>query len=248
MKVSILAAAVLVSASAMAEENPQWNGSLELGYINTSGNTTSTTMTSKFSLETDREKWRHALNLSGYNNSDDDVRSAESYNANWQSNYKFNEVQSMFGRIEYEDDRFNGWDYQVTGTAGYSHRLLFNDDMTLDLEAGPGYRYSVYDQDYMDDDGNLVWDPSLGETQSEALVRAAADFNWDISDTAHFRQEASTEAGHENVINRSVTSLTMDLTDVLAVKLSYEIKFTREVLPTVNQYDRKTVVSVGYKF
>ncbi|CAH0992743.1 hypothetical protein SIN8267_02879 [Sinobacterium norvegicum] len=252
MRLTVCVAA-LFTASAWAqgeatEEIDQWQGSAELGYINTSGNTVSSTLNAKVTLDGDLEHWRHAFEASAYNNSDDDVRSAEQYNTFWQSNYKFNERQSIFARFEYDDDRFSGWEYQATVTAGYSQRINFSEKMTLDLDAGPGYRYSAYDKDFKDDDGNHAWQPELGNDVSEAMVRLAADYNWALSDTASFQQQLSTEAGEENVINRSITSLTMDLTTVLALKLSYDVKFTRDVLPSVNQYDRKTIISILYNF
>jgi putative salt-induced outer membrane protein YdiY len=244
-------ALMLGAVAAQAQEvgsAGQWQGSAELGYINTSGNTVSSTLNAKVTLDSDLEYWRHAFEASAYNNSDDDVRSAEQYNTFWQSNYKFNAHQSIFARGEYDDDRFSGWEYQATVTAGYSQRINFSDKMTLDLDAGPGYRYSVYDKDYNDDGGNRVWQPELGNDISEAMVRLAADYNWAFSDTASFQQQFSMEAGKDNVINRSITSLTMDLTSVLALKLSYDVKYTDDVLPSVNQYDRKTIISILYKF
>lgn len=46
----------------------------------------------------------------------------------------------MFGLVSYENDRFAGFNYRMSETLGYGYRVISQDTLTLDLEAGPGAR------------------------------------------------------------------------------------------------------------
>lgn len=239
MNKALIAAALLAAASfAAADDNPPppslvWTGNLNVGYVSTAGNSRAETLNASFDLKKEQIKWRHALHLEALNSSSDGTRNAERYLGNWQSNYKFNERQSVFGRVEYEDDRFSSYEYQATLSVGYSHRVLDTERYTLDLEAGPGYRRS----ETID---HVV--------ENEPIVRAATNFVWHISDTATFTQDLSTEAGTDNTIVRSRTGLLVDINESWAVKLGYKIKWTHNVEPDKKQTDRETTVSMVYKF
>lgn len=215
-------------------DSPVWAGAVNFGYLETSGNTVGETLSLAFDYGKDGPRWRHALHLDAYNQSSDDERKAEKYLGSWQSNLKFNAIQSMFFRAQYEEDKFSS--YAATGivSVGYGHRLLNNETMVLDLEAGPGYRRSKFAES--------------GDIENEVVLRAAANFKWDISETASFGQLLSVEEGSENTVGRSTTSLTMAVYESLAVKLAYRLRWNRVVQPGTDSMDRETNISVAYQF
>ncbi len=215
-------------------DQPVWAGAIDLGFVQTSGNTEGTTLA--FSLDHGRDgpRWRHALHLEAFNQTSDDVRQAEKYLGYWQSNYKFTPVQSLFLRGQYEEDKFSTYVYQGILSLGYSHRLLDNQKTVLDLEAGPGYRRSQ-----LADDGGI---------ENELIVRLAGNFKWNISETASFGQLLSVEEGPENTTVRSTTSLTMSVYRSLAIKLSYKLRWNRVVDPETEPMDRETNIALVYQW
>ena len=120
----------------------EWAGSGELGFVSTSGNTDTSNLTARLGLVNERDKWRHSLGLEALNTESDGETTAERYFAAGQSDYKISEHDYLFGRLSYEDDKFSGYEYRATETVGYGRRVLNADNMTLDLEAGPGARQS----------------------------------------------------------------------------------------------------------
>ena len=210
-----------------------WTGNFNFGYVATSGNSKAKTLNLAFDLKKNLIKWRHAMHLEALKSSSDGTTTAERYYGSWQSNYKFNGRQSVFGRLEYEDDHFSSYKYQATASVGYSYRVIDTDRYTLDLEAGPGYRRS---------------ETIDHKIQNEPILRAATNFEWRISPNATFDQDFSTETGTDNTIVRSRTGLVVDINASWAVKLGYKIKWTHNIEPGKKHTDTETTVSVVYKF
>ncbi len=232
LTVALLAPATLAQEAMM--DSPHWVGAINFGYVETSGNTEGSTLTFAFDFGKDGIDWRHALHMDAYNQSSDDERKAEKYLAYWQSNWKINEIQSIFYRGQYDEDKFSSYSAQGVVTAGYGHRLVNNDSVVLDLEAGPGYRRSKL--------------ADTGDIENEFIVRLAGNFKWTISQTASFGQLLSVEEGNENTVVRSNSSLTMEIYKALALKLGYNIRWNRTVSPDTDNWDRETSISVVYKW
>ena len=231
-------ALVLLAPGVLAQQemvdSPRWAGNIDFGYLETSGNTEGSTMTFAFDFGKDGPDWRHALHMDAYNQTSDDERKAEKYLGYWQSNWKINEIQSIFYRGQYEEDKFSNYSAQGILTAGYGHRLVNNDTVVLDLEAGPGYRRSKL--------------TDTGDIENEFIVRLAGNFKWNISQTASFGQLLSVEEGNENTVVRSNSSLTMSIYKALAVKLGYNVRWNRRVSADTDNWDRETSISVVYSW
>lgn len=220
-------------AAAMDVLGTAWKGAGEFGYAATSGNTDTQSLSAKLNLTHERTHWRHTLNLEGLNNADHDVTTAERYAGSWQTDYKFAKFDYVFGRLSYETDKFSGYDYRTSETAGYGRRVLSTDSMTLDLEAGAGAR-----QSRLETDG----------TEHETIARLAGHYAWQLGPNAKFTEEASTEIGADATVTRSVTALQTDIIGNLAMKLSYTVENTSDVPSGVAKTDTETMVSLVYKF
>src|SRR5690606_2630021 len=114
----------------------------------------SETSSLKARLESKREveTWRYLIHFDSLNSEEDGERSAERYFLSNKLDYKFGARSYIFGFASYEDDRFSGYDWQGVAAAGYGYRLIEADNMTWDVEAGPGYRVSVVEDDTIADD------------------------------------------------------------------------------------------------
>jgi len=229
---------MVLSAGAVAQEQmqdePFWGGNINLGFISTAGNTDTQTLNFSFDFGRDGPRWRHGLHLEAYNNASDDERTAEKYLGAWQSNLKFNQRQSMFFRGQYEEDKFSSYQNQLTLTLGYGHRVIDDENIVLDLEAGPGYRRSEL--------------ADTGDIEEEGIARLAGNFKWNISSTAAFGQLLSVEKGRENTVARSNSSLTVAVTEALALKVAYNVRWNQHVDAGFENWDRETTVSVVYRW
>jgi putative salt-induced outer membrane protein len=240
----ILCAAILLqSPSGYAEEAPNqpaktveadpYKGNVELGYVDTSGNTETKSLNAKAKVEAMYKKWRQTLQLEALNSSTQNVTTAERYLASLKSDYRFSKRDYAFGLLNYENDRFSGYDYWTSIVLGYGRRVIDGKSLWLEFEGGPGYRYSKL---------------SDGDTVDEAILRLAGSLGWQISESALFEQDLSSEIGEDVTINRSVSALSMQIIGSLAMKLSYTYRHTSEVPEGAKKADTTTSVTLVYKF
>lgn len=220
-----------VTYAETAAPESTWKGNVEVGFVQTAGNTETETLNAKAKAETEREKWRHTVNLEALNSSDQGTSTAERYFVSGQSNYKFGNRHFVYGLITYEDDRFSGYDYRATESIGYGRRVVDEPVLTLDLEVGPGARQSKLDS---------------GESQDELMARGAAKLAWKVSDTSKFTEDLTTEVGEDVTVTKSVTALSAKVNSSLATKLTYTVKNTSDVPPGIHKTDSEMAVTLVF--
>ena len=228
------AAATAGAAESAKPDSPApYKGNVEVGYVNTSGNTETKSLNAKAKVEALYNKWRQTLQLEALNSSSENVTTAERYLGSLKSDYRFSKRDYAFGLLNYENDRFSGYDYRASATIGYGRRVIDTTPLWLELEVGPGARRSK-----LNDDG----------TQDEAVVRLAGSLGWQVSKTSLFEQDLSTEIGDDASISRSVSALSTQILGRLAMKLSYTYRYTSTVPEGVKKQDTETSVTLVYKF
>lgn len=237
MPIKYIAAAIVLSGIAvpgLADDAPKpWKGEAGLGVVSTSGNTQTTTVKAYAGLLHEKENWRHTGKFDALNSSDAVRTTAERYMLSGKSDYKFGEFNYMFGMIGYESDRFAGFDYRLSEVVGYGRRVINQNTLTLDLEAGPGARQTKF---------------KTGGSDHELIGRVAGNLLWKLSPTASFSENLTSEFGSKSTITRSVTALTAQLMGNLAMKLSYTVRHISDVPAEAKKMDTETAVTLVYGF
>ena len=238
MKKSLILVSILIAYSqtlvaAETTKAPEWKASAELGYVSTSGNTETDTLNAKASATTEREKWRHKVEITALNTSDAGGATAEKYTAMGQSDYLLKAPNYLFANISHEKDRFSSFEYQTSENIGYGRRVVDKSDMKLDLEIGPGARQSKIEG---------------ASSENETTVRAALKLEWDISKTSKFNEVLTVDSGEDITITKSVTSLASQIEGNLSMKITYTYKETSEVEPGFDDTDTETAVTLVYTF
>jgi len=221
------------AAETPPEPEVKWSGEVELGYVQTSGNTRTQSATFKFKLLNEWPKWHHRADLEAYSAHDKDTTTAESYKLEMRSEYLLREVDYLFGLLRYEDDRFAGYDRRTTEVAGYGYRLFKMDKFRWHVEVGAGARQS-----------RLITDEQI----DEALWRLGTNLWWGISKTSEFSQELFIEDGDKNRFTDATSELKVKVNSSLALKLAYNLK-NNSVVPVGTQHtNSKTTVTLSYDF
>ncbi len=229
-----LAAASTGNAADPQVVDDSWKGNVELGVVTTTGNTETQTINAKAKTVTERKNWRHTVIIESLNSSNESNTTAERYAINGQSDYKLDDQNYFFAMVNYEYDRFSGYDYRISEALGYGRRVIGNPNLSLDLEIGPGARQSKLD--------------TTGDTENEFTVRGAAKLAWKIGDNSTFSQNLSTDVGEDVTISKSVTALTAQVNGSLATKITYTIKNTSDVPAGIKKTDTETAVTLVYVF
>lgn len=235
--IATLALSPMVSGQAL--EN--WEGEAELGVLITSGNTEETNLNSRLGLKHETTTWRNSGDFRSYYSETDEVTTAEKYKAALQSDFKFEGSQYLFTRGAYEDDRFSGYDFQSSLTAGYGNRVWQRGERSfLDLSAGVGYRFNKLQEP--DAEGN--------RDEEGAIARLAGQFDYGLSENALFRQKLSTEIGldENNTVSESETSLQATVVGNLSMKAAYRVQHISDAPEGSEATDTEISLALLYGF
>lgn len=216
-----------------ADKKSKWNGEAELGLVSTTGNTETESFILRARVINTRDKWTHTVRGEALHKTDGDTVTAEKYFLSGKTQYFFRDRSYLYGLVTYDDDRFSGFDYQLTGVLGYGRVVWKTETVQLDLEAGAGGRRSQ---------------PDTGETIDEAVAQVAGNFEWKVSKNATFIQELSSDIGEEGTITRSLTALTAKVNSYLSSRIAYQVKYTSEVPPGIEKTDTELTFTLVAKY
>ena len=214
-------------------EPSTWSGNVELGLIITSGNTETESINAKAKAITDREKWRHTLTAEALQTSTSSDTTADKFFLAGKSDYKISKLSYFFATVNYEKDKFGGYDYQTNEAIGYGQRVIDKKSLFLELEAGLGARQSEL---------------KLGGSTDEFVVRTAGSLEWKLSDTSKFNQDLSIAFGEDSTDTKSVSSLTANIAGSLAMKISLTLNNKSDVPDGFKKTDTETAVTLVYGF
>jgi len=186
-----------------------WSGNAELGFVQTTGNTDTSSLNLKVKGISDGEIWRTTVEGGALNSKDTGKTTSEKYHIAVQEDWKGLSAGYLFVRLAYEQDKFGGYNRRTSETLGYGFDILKSDEKQWNAEVGAGARQS---------------EDTAGVQTNDTVLRASTVFNWNISKTAKFTQELKTEGGKEGYITKSLTALTNQVANNLSSKISYEVQ------------------------
>ncbi len=228
-----LSGAALAQAPAAAPPDP-FVGSASLGYLSTSGNTESTNGNAAMKIGWDVDgPWKHNWTALAINAATSGVTTAEAYAAGYKATRDFSATSYLFASGDWRQDRFSGYDKQVTEAVGYGRRLLDTPRHMLALEGGVGAKQS---------------DLITGQELDEAIVRGGLDYLLTLSESSQFNQKLLIEQGDDNRYTESTSALKTRIVGNLALVLSYVIKNNSDVPVGIEKTDRFTAISLEYGF
>lgn len=234
-------------AGAVAETEKPWEVATELGIIATSGNTETTTIQAKLDAKQNLERWHNHYILTALFKEDqitlDDgtkttEQTADKYFGSVKSAYQLTrENTNLFVFGSHTDDKFGSYSKYSTLAIGYGTRLYENETMVLDTEIGPGYFRSE----------QVLEDDSI-QKESGVLVRGAASFKWQLSETAEFVQTLSVESAEDNTRTVAESSVSTRINGSLQMKVGLNIANDSDVAPDKEKTDTTSYVNLVYSF
>ncbi|MBT7225888.1 MAG: DUF481 domain-containing protein [Gammaproteobacteria bacterium] len=221
------------SLSAHSQEESGLATQVEFGAIFTSGNTENENIKYKIVLDWVQQNWDYKFTSDGFRSSQDGISNAQRLYHSASANYTNNEVSYAQGRVAYENDKFSGFDNQSDVTFSYGRNILQNrDNMSLALTAGVGARRSVI----------------AGDADTEGLARFAANYLWNLSESADFIQDFSVDAGSNSSIYRTETGVQTDILENLSLKFTVKVKHQTEVPVDREKTDTETAITLVLNF
>ncbi len=181
---------------------------MAFGTLQTSGNTDTSSSNAKALIGYKGGNWQDSLLFQALRASSAGVLTAESFNANGQTDYNFTDVDYVFGNLDYLRDVFSGYDRRTSEVVGLGRRLLDSNTQQLDAQFGVGTRQTRYTDD---------------TSKSEAVELLAGNYLWKFSPNSSFSENLSVEHGVSNTYSQSVTGLTTNISGSFALAITYTI-------------------------
>lgn len=225
--------ALVMLCLVMAESaSAEWSGSGELGLVFARGNTETETLNTKLKLGYTRERWTNTSSFSFLRSETDGDIDASRFVFDNNTDYSLSEVSYLTGVGRYDRDRFSSFEYQTSLAVGYGRELIDTERQTFSIEAGPGVRYSEI--------------RDTGETETDLIGRAAADYRLNISETAELTNATLVESGSSNTFLENQVALTVAINASLSLKTAFSVRHNTDVEAGREKTDYLSTVNLVY--
>ena len=202
--------ALLLAMTLSTAARAEWQPTAELGVVNTTGNSDTTSLNGKFALNGEDEAWTHDYYLAALRSQSDDETTASRAEFGAKAARKLGERSYLGAASRYENDDFASYRYQATLALNYGFKAIDDDKRELLLEAGPGARRARL--------------ANSGEAESDALLRGFADYRHQLTDTAQWYNTLLVEASPDNTFIQNDIGLSVSINRSLALKAALQAR------------------------
>ena len=190
---------------------------LELSYVQTNGNTNTTTFSSKLqgiAARSDTESIKAKGSIL-YSESDENT-SANKYNIELDYNHMINEKLYSYMGINYIKDQLSDYDYRLNIGPGLGYKLLEDEIQTIDIQGGLDYAYDKYNN---------------GLKDNYLAGRTELNYKYKFSQSVEFKQMLSYLASFEDgekYFAVSDSAIGVKMTQNLSLGVSYNMDYTNK--------------------
>ncbi len=211
-----------------------WVIDAAVGYIRTTGNTDSDSLSVKGNADWKSGPWENQTHILGSYASSLGETTTESYSFNDKLNRDLDPLEYVFANFGYSDDRFAGVVSLFSESFGYGRHLVKTPAQTLDADIGAGLSQ-------MRDSGNTSYDGQfIGVFNLNYLLK--------ISSNAQYKQTLHIEAGIDNTFVNPVAELKLNVIGNVFVTVDYDWRHNTSVPAGTVHTDTIASLSFGYTF
>jgi putative salt-induced outer membrane protein len=240
--------AIVAPLAAYADDPPQgWSGKGQAGYVMSRGNSDSDSANAILDLLLVRDGWKHELTLDGLYGKSAGIVSAERWDVRLQSNYAINANLFTFGALSYQDDKFSGFQYQASASAGMGYKFVNTSATKLAAQVGVGYR-TLRPEDLIKDSSGAVVERILLPTSSEVVETAGVDFEQDFNASTKLTDKLLVESGSSNTSIKNNLALEVKMSRKLSLAAGYGIIDNTKPPAGLKRIDSTTTLNLVYAF
>ncbi len=252
-KIWLLSICLLTVNAAYAEEKSNkdkdievpspWDSQMEFGYQAHSGNTISESLNTRLRTEYTFGRYRSNADWKFYRLEKNDKETKRLSIYSLQSDYKLGVDTYLYSSLKGTDSHYTAYfkDYTLSGGLGY--QVANTSDLLLEVELGPGYRYQEPNLDEIDDD-----DIVFPNVVREPIFRANVRGHWQILHNLRFGMDITYITGESNSQWDSDISVTNNITEDIALKISQSRQYHDKVPEGLSKTDSIVAVSLAFIF
>lgn len=210
------------------------SGEVQGGGSLTSGNTDERAFSMALKMGLDRGDWEHALRVNFDFTRTLGTTTKQRFVGDYQLDYKFSRRAYLFGYLQYEDERFSGFDFRTSESGGVGYRLIASDRLDLNIEGGPALR-----QDKIQ---------PAGAIENEFGGRLKAALEWKFGAASSLSHASSMFVGSARSTFDTTTALKVAINGSLSGRVSYSLQWDSNVPEGKTAVDTITRFTVVYDF
>ena len=222
---SMLAAFQVNGSAADTEpkKDKRFSDEMSFSLVNTTGNSDTLALAGKNDMKYKfSEKWTGSWVAGALYNKSDGDKTAEKYFTDLRANYTLSERWYAYGLGSWLRDKFAGFENRISIGPGVGYNFLIGPKHFLRGETGLNYAY----EDYSDPDQ---------DNEQYLEGRLFGKYEWAFTEKTKFSQGLeylqSFKTGGAWKLN-SETALISDITDILALKISYSVFYNNDPHPS----------------
>ncbi|HEX7342399.1 MAG TPA: DUF481 domain-containing protein [Rhodanobacteraceae bacterium] len=237
-----------------------WSGSGQFGFAMTSGNSHTQNVNAKLNIKQENELWKNNFYLDGLRSRGDVTvvdsatgqsitqfsTTANRYEGGASVGYKFDPRSYLVTAGRYEHDNFGANLWQGVVSVGYGYILLKSAHTDLSVEVGPGYKR--YQPAYTTEDINGQSITLRPPVQHEIVGRSLINWKWQFTANTRLEDTFLMEAGSKNKYYQNDLGLAVNMTQKLALKLGYQIRYNSDAQPGTVNTDKLYTTNLVYSF
>jgi putative salt-induced outer membrane protein len=224
-----------------------WTGLGQAGAVLSRGNADTTTANVKLDASDTIAQWKHIAHFAFLYGKSADFTTAQRLEAAWQTNYQFGKKAFVFGSLNGENDRFDGFVYQATLSTGLGYKFIDSETTKLTGTLGFGYRRLQPEQLFKNPDGRVI-ERIKGTSTSDGVGTAGLDYLQQLTRTTKLTDQLRVQSGGQNTAVANDLAVAVNMTDALALSLGYGIRYNSNPPAGSKTTDQLTTANLVYSF
>ncbi len=224
---SLLPLALLALAAPVCAD---WTPTAELGVVNTTGNSDTTSANGKFALKGTDELWTHEYFLAALRAESDDELTANRLELGGKTARRLGERQYLGFAARHERDDFSAYEHQSTLALNYGAWLVKEEGRSFQIEGGPGLRHARLAEG--------------GGSETDALLRGHADYEHRITASTRFFNTLLVEATPDNTFAQNDIGIAVSINKTLALKAALQARHNTEAPAGLERTDTLTSINI----
>lgn len=240
-------ALLLAAVAPLAAHADDWKGKGQAGLLVSQGNTEAKSANAALELTRAVDGWKHAFNAAALYGKSGQIKSAERWSAGWQSDRDISPRLFGFGALRYGRDKFSGFQYQATASAGLGYKFIDSEPTKLTGRVGAGYRKLRPELITRNTAGAVTGRTRLA-SEGDAVLTAGLDLDHAFTATTSLSNRFLVEAGSGNTLFTDSLALAVKMSDKLALSLGVNVQHNTQPPAGLKHRDVVETINLVYAF
>jgi putative salt-induced outer membrane protein len=224
-----------------------WTGQGQAGLVLARGTLDTTTANAKLDATDTIGDWKDLAHLAFLYGESGKVSSAQRLEGSWETDYNFNKKTFVFGSINGENDRFDGFVYQAALLTGIGYKFIDSDTTKLTGDVGFGYR-RLQTETLAAADANGFVARTHGPSSSDGVGTASLDYAQQLTKTTKLTDKLLIQSGGLNTSVANDFAVAVNMTQALALSVGYGMRYNSAPSTGTKSTDQLFTVNVVYAF